>query len=173
MGGNCIVVIRGPGLLVKVVYMQSKRALCTTNHKNMHTCKTSKKFFHNFLYKQMKYSNKARRDNCITNLTAHQLCQGRSQFIRYLLTLEQHPRFFYITERILLNDQGYSLNRLFLPLVGPVSDFKEYKRKRDFIQEFLKYLSSLSLFTIKQTFVKVNQELATCRLKKAESLLLI
>lgn len=36
MGGNCIVVIRGPGLLVKAGFMQSKRALCTTNQKNMH-----------------------------------------------------------------------------------------------------------------------------------------
>lgn len=69
MGGNGTVVIRDPGSLVKTGFMQSKRALCTTNQGNLHTCKTSQKFSHNFIYKYMKYSNKARRDNCITDLT--------------------------------------------------------------------------------------------------------
>lgn len=69
MGENCTVVISDPGLLVKAVFMQSRRALCTTNQENMHTWKTSKNFFHNFLYKYINYSNKARRDNCITDLT--------------------------------------------------------------------------------------------------------
>lgn len=49
MEGNCTAVIRDPGLLVKAGFMQSKTALCTTNQENMHTCKTSKKFFCNFV----------------------------------------------------------------------------------------------------------------------------
>lgn len=68
--------------------MQSKIAFYTTNQENTHTCKTSEEFISKFLYKYMKYSNKAKQDNFITDLPIQQLCQERIQFIRYLLTME-------------------------------------------------------------------------------------
>lgn len=48
----------------------------------MHTCKTSEGFLHNLSYKYMKYSNKAKQDNFITDLLTQQLCQELIQFIR-------------------------------------------------------------------------------------------
>lgn len=77
MGGDCIAVISSPGLLGKDAFiMQSKIVFYATNQENMHTCKTSEEFLCKFLYKYMKYSNKAKQGNSITGLPIQQLCQG-------------------------------------------------------------------------------------------------
>lgn len=88
-GGDCTAVISSPGLLVKNVFMQSKIAFYTTNHENMHTCKTSEEFLHNFSYKYMKYSNKAKQDNFITDLLISSYAKNEFSLLgRYLFTKE-------------------------------------------------------------------------------------